>query len=418
MPETLTPNTSCNKLRQLKSGALFMHNTKQRISRCFEIISPLLAEIENLIWITQQNRITNTTYKNLILDNSEGYRSKIYFFPIESISYSDTNYLKLHQLATNRQSICILDDSALIKNLKSGRTKRLLQLSPLFKYRLILSAAPICVGLLDLYTQLEFMNPKLLKMNRAQFSNIYLQPMTGKFDNLKKWSTRQLELKLLEKITPYVLDNDLEINIPVKRYNFYFNLTEKEATEYEREKNALLAKRDYVHFMELFHKFQHIYTLCESKVKMLFELICQFKFKQEKVIIYVKYIDEIRFFQESGWFSPTTYTVLTGFSNQKKALYDFTHHINIMFSTYGVDNSALTVPCCNNVIFFSQTFDYKFKLQAIKNLSNQKDGKQINIYDFWVNTGLDDMIRQNLRMKHFVIENVSQNLSQEEALRL
>ena len=43
---------------------------------------------------------------------------------------------------------------------------------------------------------------------------------------------------------------------------------------------------------------------------------------------------------------------------------------------------------------------------------------EINVYNFWVKTGLDEMIRKNLMMKQDVLNNVCNIMSKEEALRL
>ena len=73
---------------------------------------------------------------------------------------------------------------------------------------------------------------------------------------------------------------------------------------------------------------------------------------------------------------------------------------------------------CNNVIFFSQTFDYKFKHQALKNLPQHDRQHEIKIYNLWVKTGLDEMMRQSLLMKENVVSNLCSMISKEEALRL
>ena len=415
--------TAEQKLARLKSGAIFIQDTEERIKRAFELAASQKDNVDFIIWLCKQTCILSKNYKTLISKYSEGFRSKLYVFPLESISASDTNFLKLNDLARNKKCFCIIDDSSIIKNAQSGCSQRLFQLGPKFSYRLILSSTPITLGLIDLYSQLQFMSPQLLKMSYIQFSNIYLTPITNRFDNQKMWSTKHQENMLIQKISPYILDADLDFDYPINRYNLYANLTTKEKQSYDEEKERLPEGRDYVHFMEIFHKFQHIYTISQNKVKLLCEILSKIRLKKEKVIIYVKYLDEIRFFQESGLFDSQKYVILNGQCNKKRAFSDFSTAIDTMFCSYGVDNLGINVPSYNNVIFFSQTFSYQFKLQAIKqalrgNTNQENKNKRINVYDLWVNTGLEEMVQQNLLMKQKVIKRVCQKISKEEALRL
>lgn len=424
MQQTETNYTTAEeKLARLKSGAIFIQDTEDRIKKAFELASSQKNNVDFIIWLCKQTYILSKNYKQLIEKYSSGFRSKLYIFPLESISASDTNFLKLNELASKKKCFCIIDDSSIIKNAQSGCTQRLFQLGPRFAYRLILSSAPITLGLIDLYSQLQFMSPQLLKMSYIQFSNIYLTPINNRFDNQKMWSTKYQENMLIHKIKPYILDSDLDFDYPINRYNLYVNLTEKEQQSYNEEKEKLLEGRDYVHFMEIFHKFQHIYTISQNKIKLLCKILNKIRLRKEKVIIYVKYLDEIRFFQESGLFDNQKYVILNGQSNKKRAFADFSEATDTMFCSYGVDNLGINVPSYNNVIFFSQTFSYQFKLQAIKQALRgqpqaQEKADRINVYDLWVNTGLEEMVQQNLLMKQKVIKRVCQKISKEEALRL
>ena len=142
--------TAEQKLARLKSGAIFIQDTEERIKRAFELAASQKDNVDFIIWLCKQTCILSKNYKTLISKYSEGFRSKLYVFPLESISASDTNFLKLNDLARNKKCFCIIDDSCIIKNAQSGCSQRLFQLGPKFSYRLILSSAPITLGLIDL----------------------------------------------------------------------------------------------------------------------------------------------------------------------------------------------------------------------------------------------------------------------------
>lgn len=164
------------------------------------------------------------------------------------------------------------------------------------------------------------------------------------------------------------------------------------------------------------HKFQRIYTICESKVDGLFELVSEIKLRREKVIIFVKFLDEIRFFKDCGWFDKDNYAVLTGKSNKRKAISQFEDNIDVLFSSYGIDDLSEGIQACQNVIFFSQTFDYRLKVKMVHDIERVEGCNELKIYDFWINTGLDEMIRKNLLMKQDVLANVCNIISQEGVL--
>lgn len=413
-----TPMSIYERLDKLKSGIIYRKNQEDRIQLAFDLIYSKLEEIDCIIWISREHIIHSKTYKEYLDKYSEGFRSKLFVFPIECASFSTLTLLQIHDLVANKRAFCVVDNCLIIKNSKSKRTKELIKLGPLFKYRLILTELPVSGGLVDFYAQLQFINPQILNMTKIQFNHAYLKKLKSAFQQAKRWSYPEQEVSLIEKIRPYIFENETEYHEYFKNYDIYCDLTPKEEHCYQEEKNLYLERRSKAPFIEIIHRFQHMYTICQNKVEKLFELVSDIKLKKEKVVIYVKFRDEINFFEECGWFKPGEYSVLAGKINKNRALKEFEKKTNILFSTYGVDNSGLNMQNCNNVIFFSQTFDYKFKHQALKNLPQHDRQHEIKIYNLWVKTGLDEMMRQSLLMKENVVSNLCSMISKEEALRL
>ena len=406
------------KLEALKAGVLFMNLGPERVELAFSLIKSKIHEVDYVVWIAPNVLFSSKVYKKYLEKYSEGIRSKMFFFPIECVSNSDARYLRLCNLVDKHKIFCVVDDSLTIKNMEAGRTRRLLALANKIKYRMILSSLPLTQGLVDLYSQIQFMNSKLLNMTETQFANIYLPYFEDEFKTWKRWSLPEHEEALVRKMRPYIYDADFDFGYKVRDYDVYFDLTPKEIESYTEEKNDFLQKRYQVPFMEVVHTFQHFYTICRSKVEALFDLVSEITLRGEKVIIYVRFLDEIRFFQECGWFEKGRFVVLTGRTNKRKAVRMFEKDVDIMFSSYGVDNLGLNMQICHNVIFFSQTFDYKRKIQMMHNFYRPEQPREINIYNFWVKTGLDEMIRKNLLMKQDVLNNVCNIITKEEALRL
>lgn len=404
------------KLGRDRSGALFMKMGARKIELAFKLIKSKLEEVDYVLWIAPNALLSSPEYKGYIDKNSAGMRSRLYYFSIECISVSDIRYLQLYNLVDRYRVFCVVDDSLTIKNTEAGRTRRLLAIAYKFKYRLILSSMPLSQGLIDLYSQIKFMNPKLLNMTETQFAHNFLPYMEDEFKTIKRWSTPEAELKLIEPMRPYIYDSDFDFDYKIRKFDVFFELSPREVREYSNEKNYYLDRRYRVPFMEVVHKFQRIYTICESKVDGLFELVSEIKLRREKVIIFVKFLDEIRFFKDCGWFDKDNYAVLTGKSNKRKAISQFEDNIDVLFSSYGIDDLSEGIQACQNVIFFSQTFDYRLKVKMVHDIERVEGCNELKIYDFWINTGLDEMIRKNLLMKQDVLANVCNIISQEGVL--
>lgn len=408
------------KLSALKAGALFMNSTEEKIALALRLILSKLNEVDFIIWIAPAAFFTSDYYREQIRRQAGELRKKICFFSIESISNPADKYLQLYNLSDKYRTFCVVDDSLTIKNTEAGRTRRLLAMHRKFKYRLILSSVPLTQGLIDLYSQIKFIDANILRMSETEFSNCFLPFYKDSLYKItRRWSTPENEQLLLELIKPYIYHCDLkDWERSLLHYNHDFELTPEEESSYMQEKEKFLENKYQVAFMEVAQKFQHIYTISKNKVDALFELVEEIRRRNEKVIIYTKYLDEIVFLKECGGFKRGDFVELTGHSNKRKAINSFEDDVDIMFCTYRVDRLDLSLSRCDNIIYFSQTFDYKDKIQSLYNLERKNINHTINIHNFWVKTGLEELIRDNLDRKKSVLNNVCQIMSREAALEL
>ena len=170
--------------------------------------------------------------------------------------------------------------------------------------------------------------------------------------------------------------------------------------------------------MDVVQNFQRIYTLSQNKLIALRELVQEIISRGEKAIVYLKFLDEITFLKESCYFDNINFVEMTGKTNKKKAIKIFERKADIMFCTYGVDKFGLDMQICKNIIYFSQTFNYKSKVEGLESVNSKGIGRKINIYDFWVKTNLEQLICDNLEKKKNVLSNLCGMISKEEALKL
>lgn len=418
MPKDYSLRARHQKLRRLKAGILFVNVVDKRIQMALELIELLLAEIEFVIWVAPSSFLSTLIYTNEIKKNSRSFRHRIKFCAAETISVSDIKYLELYNFITNHKTFCVIDESLTIKNAESGRTRRLLMLSRFFTYKLILSGTPVTQGLIDFYSQLEFLDSKILNMNENQFNNIFLPYSYNNYMVMKRWSRPQDENRLLELISPYILGYDFGNKYIINHFNRFFELTPQEEESYRQEKSSYLRTKPHFVFMDLVQNFQKMYTMSQNKLRGLQILIEEICNRKEKALVYTKFLDEITFIEETRILNNIPFIELSGRTNKRRAIKAFERGTDIMFCTYGVDKFGLDMQLCNNIIYFSQTFDYRCKVQSLDSVSFRGFPSYINIYDFWVKTNLEQLINDSLEHKKSVLSNVYKKITKVEALQL
>lgn len=78
----------------------------------------------------------------------------------------------------------------------------------------------------------------------------------------------------------------------------------------------------------------------------------------------------------------------------------------------------MNLQCANNLIFYSQTFDFKEKEQAKYRIYRIGQQRSVNIYNLWVDTKLEEIIRKNLSKKGNLLRDVERVISAKEARKL
>lgn len=406
-----------DQLSACKTGALFMKMGARKIEIALEFIKSQQYKVEFIVWIAPAAFLTTKTYRSEIKKWSKNLERKIYFFSVESVSSSDVKYLDLYNLVDRFRTFCVVDESITIKNTEAGRTQRLLEMANKFKYRLILSGTPLTQGLIDLYSQIRFMDENILNMTEAQFNSNFLSLSCDEYNTKRRWSQPENEFKLIEAMRPYIYECDLDFDCEINYHEHNFELTPREEENYMQEKEGFLHEKEKVAFLEIVQRFQHIYTIAQNKVKALLQVVDEIIGRGEKVIIFIKFVDEIQFFKECKIFN-FKFVELTGNVNKNKVIDKFAEEVPVMFSTYGAGGFSLNIPFCNNIIFYSQTFDYKDKIQSLDCVYKKGHTNQVNIYNFWVKTGLEDLIRKSLTRKEHVLSNVCEYITKEDLLRL
>lgn len=321
----------------------------------------------------------------------------IEFFSSEGISQSDNSFLALMEFLHRFECFLVVDESIKFKNLTSKRTERLVTLAKKAKYRFILNGTPITRSILDLLAQMNILDTKILNMTEAEFARKFLEYKleSGQKAPWRSWSKPHNEEHLMSLIAPYVAELSLDLPLKVEVENLYFSLTEQEAEEYQEHKKSILSGGAF-DFLSISQTFQHFYTFASEKMPFL-------QNQAKKTLFFVKFKkwfeilpQELAKYGSVGIFN----------SDQKDDLNDFDFGV----LTYGTGAFGLNLQSFNRIVFVDSTFDYGQKIQAISRVKRLGQTKDIEVFNLWVKTGLEDIIEKSLDKKEGSSANIKRIL--------
>ena len=186
------------KLLPFKAGALFMEPGTGKTRVALELVNASDADL--VVWIGPLQTIFPKSGISSVIDeiNQWGsFRALVEYCGIESLQSSDRIYLGLiNRISGAGKTFIVVDESLKIKNADAKRTKRLFELGNMAEYRLILNGTPITRNLLDLWSQMEFLSPKILNMQMAEFKNTFCEftRVTKRFGSYKQYA-KELDRK-------------------------------------------------------------------------------------------------------------------------------------------------------------------------------------------------------------------------------
>lgn len=286
-----------------KVGALFMKMGTGKTRVAVELVNAV-PNLDLVVWIGPLRSIkpideTLPSIKDEIAKWGGFNAKEVVYIGVETIQSSDRQYLQLYKkIATAWKCFIVVDESIKIKNHTAKRTKRLLELSKMVEYKLILNGEPITRDLLDIWPQFQFLAPEILNMDLAEFKNTFCKytTITKRFGGYKTYSKSFITGYenvdyLYSLIGEYVFECDLELNIHQIFETANYRLSEDEKERYYYLKNKYLDDEKLMMmnnniFLEMTMKMQHEYCLSEGK----FEAVKKWIKDESKTIIFTKYI--------------------------------------------------------------------------------------------------------------------------------
>lgn len=440
------------KVLPCRVGALFMEMGTGKSRTAIELVSLRAGKCDRVIWAcpvslketVRAEILKHTDCRDVYLFDDKTSTKTVdlsarwVVVGIESLSSSNRVALALNSIITE-DSMVIMDESTYIKGHNSMRTLRITRMAERGRYRLILTGTPISQGVVDLYSQMRFLSPKILGYRSwYSFANNHLE-YSDKFPGM---IVRSLNVSYLaEKIRPYVYQVTKKecLSLPEKIMEWrYLSLSAEQMKAYDQAKDEILQNIEYEDFssisiFRLFSTLQAIVcgfwnhpkfknaelrqmangqrkkqeyefrTYPEKRTPLLLDTIRTIP-DGEKVIIWGKFRYSIQKIVEglSGEYGADSVAQFHGGLSEKKRGLEverFRNGARFFVATQSAGGHGLTLNEASHVIFYANGFKYSERLQAEDRCHRIGQEKDVVYVDLWSTTGIDDRISDALSKK-------------------
>ena len=327
----------------------------------------------------------------------------------------------------SHKTLFAVDESTTIKNHKAARTKNIISISLIAKYRRILTGSPITKSPLDLYTQCKFLNEHLLGFSSyLTFQNRYANMVRKNFGGRQVWiitSYQRLDelSKLIEPFSYRVLKEDC-LDLPEKIFiKREIELTEEQEKLYSTMKQMALATLNgklltapnvLTQLMRL-HQITcghfksddgKVQKLENNRIKELMSILDE---TEGKVIIWANYIYDIENIVESikkeyGDNSVVQYYGEVNIDERQKGIERFQDpHSTFRFFIGNPQTGGygITLTAANTVIYYSNGYDLEKRLQSEDRAHRIGQKKSVTYIDLIAEKTIDEKIVKALRKK-------------------
>ena len=388
---TLQQMTARDKLIKWRVGALFMEAGTGKTRVAVELARDC-GGVDLVLWIGPLRTIRSEM--SSVVDEVGkwgGFGCGVVYYGVESISASDRIYNEIISVIEQHKGVfVIVDESLKIKNAEAKRTKRLLELSkmPQVQYKLILNGTPLSKNLMDLWSQMEFLSPKILSMSLAQFKNTFcnyvvMERVTGRCRRRSEVITGYENIDYLcSLIGEYVYECDLHLRISQNYHSVDYYLSDEEEEVYYKLKEEWLSlenldKYNDNIFLAMTQQMQHSYCCSESKMQAV-ERLFNKELKEEETIIFCKYIDSRQACEKRF--------------PKAKVL------------SYQKESFGLNLQEYHNTIYFDKVWDLALRTQSSRRTYRTGQEYDCSYWDLTGNVGLEGLIDKCIHNKVSMVE--------------
>ena len=390
-----------------------------------EIPNHLASHIDHktVLWTATTSKTKDKEYQQLfkidfdlhiLVMNVEAFSTK------KGLEFA-TKFINCHK------TIMAIDESTTIKTPTAKRTKAILALGKLAKYRRILTGSPVTKSPLDLYTQCNFLHEELLGFNSYYtFRNRYATMIDRNFggrrvqivggykrldelaDSLKKFSYRVLKEDCLDLPPKVYIQREVELSDEQRQI---YSTMKSAALASLKGKMAtaphVLTQLMRLHQISCGHLKNDDDTITEIKNNRMSELLDVLDEVEGKVIIWANYVYDIKqivkaISKKFGEDSIVQYYGAIDAETRQKNIVKFQDPDS--YARFFVGNPqtggyGITLTAANNVIYYSNGYDLEKRLQSEDRAHRIGQKKSVTYVDFITPKTVDEKIVKALRKK-------------------
>jgi len=324
-------------------------------------------------------------------------------------------------------SLIGIEESTTIKNPTAKRTKNILKIGELAKYRRILTGSPVTKSPLDLYSQCKFLDEYHLGYGsyysfRARYANMIERNFGGRRVQLISSYRRLDELTgIIDKFSYRVLKKDC-LDLPEKTYTKRIvDLTDEQIKMYTMMKQTALAESkgkitSTTNAMTQLMRMQQIVcghvkmddgSMVEVKSNRINELMSVLEEVDGKAIIWANYIYDIEKIVEAlkktyGEDSTVAYygAIDTNTRQKNIALYQSENSpVRFFVGNTQTGGYGITLTAANTVIYYSNNYDLEKRLQSEDRAHRIGQKNVVTYIDLMTEKTVDEKIVKALRNK-------------------
>ena len=366
----------------------------------------------------KQQKILNTMFET-------GTDFHILIMNVESFSKGDGIKFAQKFLMCHKAMIAI-DESTTIKTPTSNRTKSILSLRELAKYRRILTGSPVTKSPLDLFSQCQFLDPWLLN-HQSYYTFKARYAVTKKIEV----QGRRVEIvvgyrnlaELSEKIKPFskrILKEDC-LDLPAKSFiKHTVELTKEQKKVYEQMKKEAIAFLDgkmqstatvmtqlmRLHQITCGHFTADDGTIKDLPCSRLTELMSILENVEGKAIIWSHYTHDVKRIinkikEVYGDDSVVDYYGATDSDQRSVNIKRFQTDDNCRFfvGTTHTGGYGITLTAGSTMIYFSNGYDLEKRQQSEARIDRIGQTKKMTYIDIMSQDTIDEHIVKALRNK-------------------
>ena len=390
-----------------------------------ELPAHLPDHIENvsILWQANINKKQQDKLDQLF---KTGHELHILVMNVEAFS-TDKGLNFAKKFLRSHKSLMAIDESTTIKNPKAKRTKNILSLSSLCKYRRIMTGSPVTKNPLDLFTQCYFLDPFHLNhesyfsfrmryavMKTAHISGRSIQLVAGfknlpeLSDKLKPFSYRVLKEDCLDLPDKIYMKREIELSADQKKL---YKQMRQEALATLNGKTVTtmtaLTQLMRLHQITCGHFTADDGSIQEVKNNRLDELMQILAETSGKAIIWANYIHDILNIEaaikkEYGPTSYCTYYGATKAEDRQRCIYDFHNKMNdcsFFIGNTQTGGYGITLTAASTVIYYSNNYNLEVRKQSEDRAHRMGQKGTVVYIDIVAKGTLDEAIMKSLTSK-------------------